>query len=73
MVKIKYPHKHLLLNDTVTRNLLSSTEPQNEDAEPDAQSMEMAYKTVRRSRVGQISSALNKDERSWKAAKAVMG
>ena len=61
------------LISTATRNRSTSPRPQPEETDPNAKSMEMAYKTVRRSRVGQISCALNRDERSWKAAKAVMG
>ena len=69
-----YAHSLLpLLNHTVTRNRSPSPGLQTEETNSNAQSMEMAYKTVRRGRVGRISSALNKDERSWKAAKAAMG
>ena len=59
---------------TVARIRSASPPPQMaEETDPKIQSMEMAYKTVRRGHVGQISSALNKDDGGWKAAKAVMG
>ncbi len=63
-----------LLSRTAMRNRSTSPSPRrNEETDPEIQSMAMTYMTVRRGRVGQISSALNKDERDWKAAKAVMG
>ena len=63
-----------MLNHIVARNRSTSPQPQAaEESDPERQSTEAMYKTVRRGRVGQISSGLNKDERGWKAAKAVMG
>lgn len=34
---------------------------------------ESIYKTVKRGRVGRVASPMKKDERGWRATKAVMG
>lgn len=63
-----------LLSRTGTRSRSTSPPPRTtQETDPEMQAMAMTYMTVRRGRVGQISSALNKDERGLKAAKAVMG
>ena len=51
--------------------------PQSRDAQPQKREArnpeEMAYKSIRRSRAGPISSTVNTDEPGWKAAKKIMG
>ena len=51
--------------------------PQSKDAPPKKREIknqgEIAYRSIRRSRAGPISSASNKDEPGWKAAQKIMG
>ena len=51
--------------------------PQSRDAHPQKREAknpeEMAYKSIRRSHAGPISSTVNTDEPGWKAAKKIMG
>lgn len=52
----------------------TSQQPQSDELnEPDLADEEMAYKTIKRGRVGRIASPLKKDERGWMVTKAVMG
>lgn len=49
-------------------------QPQHDETiESDTADEEMAYKNIKRGRVGRIASPLKKDERGWSATKAVMG
>ena len=41
--------------------------------DPAMASEESKYKTVKRGRVGRVASPMKKDERGWRATKAVMG
>lgn len=51
-----------------------SPQPQSDEtSESNTADEEMAYKTIKRGRVGRIASPLKKDERGWVATKAVMG
>lgn len=51
--------------------------PESKDGPPSKREIknpeEVAYKSIRRSHAGPISSAVKKDEPDWKAAKSIMG